>query len=331
MPARSQPRTVLGYVTPWNGGGYDFAKRCRCRLTHVTPVWYQLRSSSGVLTLTGGHDVDAGWMAAVRQPCANQANHTARILPRVIFELQGQDVLEAFQQPSTVAGMLAKEAARHGFDGWVFEGWAYWHALGVTQHPQLREAALGLLRQIAAALNPAGRQLVLAVSPLVPAPGRQAQLSERDAEELLAFVDGLSVMTYDYSSAQQPGPNAPLPWVRQNADAFAASADRAPGRPRHKVLLGLNFYGQEFVWKGKLLQKAEPVLASRLLEMLRSHGGSGTGGNEGGIVTSGSEGQAAGQCGGGGSSERLAAAEAHGMGAAVWELGQGLDAFCGLL
>lgn len=46
--------------------------------------------------------------------------------------------------------------------------------------------------QIAAALHPAGRQLVLAVSPLVPAPGRQAQLSERDAEELLGFVDGLS-------------------------------------------------------------------------------------------------------------------------------------------
>lgn len=201
-----------------------------------------------------------------------QGNRTARILPRIIFELQGQvrlliiqrllaapsssreaqapqhpysvsaaaaachlahrlpaaplafaftppqDVLEAFQQPSTVAGMLAKEAARHGFDGWVrtficsktepccccasgvgtqggrsqpaarefaalpsddsnwcgderlgggvapsyrppllpsptlpaqvFEGWAYWHALGVTQHAQLREAALGLLRQV---------------------------------------------------------------------------------------------------------------------------------------------------------------------------------------
>lgn len=43
-----------------------------CRLTHVSPVWYQLRSSSGVLTLTGGHDVDAGWVAAVRQPCPNQ-------------------------------------------------------------------------------------------------------------------------------------------------------------------------------------------------------------------------------------------------------------------
>lgn len=33
-------------------------------------------------------------------------------------------------------------------------------------------------------------------------------------------------MTYDYTSLQQPGPNAPLPWVLQNADAFASAADR---------------------------------------------------------------------------------------------------------
>lgn len=45
---------------------------------------------------------------------------------------------------------------------------------------------------MAAALAPAGRALVLAVSPLVPAPGRPAQLSEADAQELLGFVEGLS-------------------------------------------------------------------------------------------------------------------------------------------
>lgn len=168
-----------------------------------------------------------------------------------------------------------------------------------------------------------------------------------------------------------------------------------PGRPRHKVLLGLNFYGHEFAWKGKLLQTAEPVLASRLLEVLRSYGGSSSSGSgEGSGSGRDSEGGAAGECrDDGGSSkagscsadpgssgvlriewladarehlfrwrepvaessrssskkkrkglahrlyfptpralaERLAAADARGMGAAVWEVGQGVDAFCGLL
>lgn len=64
--------------------------------------------------------------------------------------------------------------------------------MGVTQHPRAREAALQLLRQLAAALRAAGRALVLAVSPLVPAPGRPAQLTSVDAAELLGFADALS-------------------------------------------------------------------------------------------------------------------------------------------
>lgn len=79
---------TLGYVTPWNGAGYEVAKHCRCSLDYVAPVWYQLRSASSVLQLTGGHDVDAGWMAAVRAPCEQGSNHTTLIVPRVIFELQ---------------------------------------------------------------------------------------------------------------------------------------------------------------------------------------------------------------------------------------------------
>jgi hypothetical protein len=37
----------------------------------ISPVWYQLRAAEGSeteLQLTGGHDVDKGWIAEVRAP-----------------------------------------------------------------------------------------------------------------------------------------------------------------------------------------------------------------------------------------------------------------------
>ncbi|KAI3425373.1 hypothetical protein D9Q98_009137 [Chlorella vulgaris] len=262
-----RPAPVLAFVTPWNSRGYDLAKQHRCRLMYVVPVWYQLRSVGGVLQLNGAHDVDVGWMSAVRQPCvaADGQKHVVRVLPRVLFEVHGQDVQEAFSQPHAVAKLLATEAERHGFDGWVFEGWSHFVSLGVTKHPGSRQLALNLLQSIFSGLVSHGRRLVLAVSPLVPAPGRPLQLTAQDVQDFLPFVDALTVMTYDFSGFSKAGPNAPLDWVQQNADAFAAAA----GRLRSKVLLGVPFYGYSYVLKGKRVQSADAVLAGTLLDVLK--------------------------------------------------------------
>lgn len=51
-----------------NGRGYDVAKAARGTLTHVAPVWYQVRGAADGLELHGGHDLDAGWLLALRAP-----------------------------------------------------------------------------------------------------------------------------------------------------------------------------------------------------------------------------------------------------------------------
>ncbi|CAM9893673.1 unnamed protein product, partial [Laminaria digitata] len=81
------PGETLGYVTPWNGRGYDFARTFRSKLDYVSPAWYQLRgwaaedsgnlsggddlnaappSEEMVFSLTGGHDFDEAWVSDVR-------------------------------------------------------------------------------------------------------------------------------------------------------------------------------------------------------------------------------------------------------------------------
>jgi len=42
------------------------AKRARSKFTHLAPVWYQVRGDAGRLELTGGHDMDARWLQALR-------------------------------------------------------------------------------------------------------------------------------------------------------------------------------------------------------------------------------------------------------------------------
>ncbi len=44
------------------------AKQHKDKFTHISPVWYQLRVQEGAPYLTGGHDVDAEWMGALRAP-----------------------------------------------------------------------------------------------------------------------------------------------------------------------------------------------------------------------------------------------------------------------
>ena len=51
-----------------NAKGYDVAETFRSKLTHVSPVWLQLRQEEGSLVVTGQHDIDKGWIQRLRQP-----------------------------------------------------------------------------------------------------------------------------------------------------------------------------------------------------------------------------------------------------------------------
>uniref|UniRef100_A0A8C4RVZ1 Uncharacterized protein n=1 Tax=Erpetoichthys calabaricus TaxID=27687 RepID=A0A8C4RVZ1_ERPCA len=54
---------VLGYITPWNGHGYDIAKMFGSKFTSMSPVWLQIRRrGKESYHITGLHDVDQGRM-----------------------------------------------------------------------------------------------------------------------------------------------------------------------------------------------------------------------------------------------------------------------------
>ena len=66
-------RTLKGATTTVsysyrNSRGYDVAKQHKEKFSHICPVWYQLKVQDDAPVLTGGHDMDAGWIIELREP-----------------------------------------------------------------------------------------------------------------------------------------------------------------------------------------------------------------------------------------------------------------------
>ena len=68
---------------------------------------------------------------------------------------------------------------------------------------------------------------------------------EEDFDRMVDYVDYFSLMTYDYSSPQRPGPNSPIQWVKKCVEILDPK-----NYHRSQILLGLNFYGYDYTSEG---------------------------------------------------------------------------------
>ena len=243
--------SVLAYVTPWNSHGYDIAKLFAAKFTHVCPVWLQLKMNADdyKTRVEGLHDVDYQWMKSVRE-----VNPDVKIVPRLIFDSWTITELQALFEESSMPGVIGKQlsdfARKYEFDGYVLE---MWNAFAVQQ----RDPVIHLIAKIYAHFKKNGLQLILVLPPPIHHGGRVGIVTRSDVERLAPYVHFFSVMTYDYSTIQRPGPNSPVNWIRECVKALAPK----PSSPiRKKLLMGLNMYGYDYTPSG-----GGPIIGSKLV------------------------------------------------------------------
>ncbi|KAG6445122.1 chitinase domain-containing protein 1 [Manduca sexta] len=313
--------SVLGYVTPWNSKGYDVAKTWAPKFNYISPVWLQIkRQSPNIYIVSGLHDVDHAWMKSVRQ---KGSNSNLKILPRILFEnWQASDLKAFFMEPSSLSEQKAfideikKVCKQWKFDGVVLEM--------LSQIGKYADKSVKFIQQFGLEMSEDDLSLILVYPPFRGYP--TDEFFVQAFNDIYPYVEAVSVMTYDFSNPQKPGPNAPLYWMKMCVEKLIDN-EESPAK-RSKILLGLNFYGNSYTANG-----GGPIVGTEYIEILKNAKSNqvltynnNTAENYVEIRTSQ------------GSKKifyptlysiqkRLDLAKEYGVGVAIWELGQGLDYF----
>ncbi|CAM8987498.1 unnamed protein product [Rhodiola kirilowii] len=330
------PLPVLAYITPWNSRGYDLAKIFNSKFTHLSPVWYNLKSQGGSLILEGRHDADVGWISEIR------SLGQAQLLPRIVLEAAPLEYLiEKEKNRAKVIDLIVEECMEMEYDGIVLESWSRWAAFGILHDPFIRSAALGFIEQLGEALHSITSrrtkkklQLFYVIGPPHSDKLQEYDFGPNDLQSLSEAVDGFSLMTYDFSSPQNPGPNAPLNWIRSTLQLLLGSSNANARNSGHKVFLGINFYGNDFMLSGglgggaitsreylHLLEQQKPALQWEKKSAEHFFIYSDINGVSHAVFYPSLKSL----------SVRLEEARLWGVGISIWEIGQGLDYFLDLL
>lgn len=210
------------------------------KLNIISPVWLQVRRKGDLkYEIEGTHDIDQGWMREVKEN-----GKITKIFPRILFEhFADRDyskLLTYQDEINAVSRVIIDTCSKYKFDGVVLELWSQLSQRVDDQH------LINLVKSIASQLKSAGLGCILVVPPSQRGPDL---FNENHFEQLWQDVTAFSLMTYDFSSYQRPGANAPLYWMRRVVEHISSKTDKLEEK-RAKILLGLNFYGYDFTPEG---------------------------------------------------------------------------------
>ena len=275
---RLSPGMCLGFVSPWSVRGEESAWRFGSKLTHLSPILYGVDSLGNLVM----HEKPS-WLAGLREGLSCPGcPPPAQLVPLV--SLRGLDFATFFapdegqeERAGKLLFALLQQFVTVGLDGLVLDAHQYLARLDRPTR-QLVAPKLHIFVQLLASQlsqqdravdgsggagpdspdGPGGTLLLIV-------PPHPELFSPRQFEQLAEPLGGFVLSTANFSHIRgQPGPNAPLAWMR---DALAALSPKDSNR--HKLLATLPLLGWDFT-----LPDGEPsasIDGEQYLGLLRRH------------------------------------------------------------
>jgi spore germination protein YaaH len=250
VPARAVSTVRWGYYVTYATSSLATLRAQVDHFTHISPWYFQLR--------------DDGTLSATEQPATTALlrSRNVKVLPMVKNTARYEAFRAMLDTPEKLAAVVetvAGIALRPEYDGVHVD----FEAISGEDRPLLTE----FMKQLSARVRPTGKlvtQAVVAKTRDVTTGWSGAY----DYAELGKYNDLIVIMAYDFSYPEgEPGPVAPVDWVRRVA-AYA-SASFGPGT----TVLGLPLYGYDWVINKTPRDKATSVSFNGALELLARHGG----------------------------------------------------------
>lgn len=174
------------------------------------------------------------------------SNKQITVLPRILFDKFSDNdfskLLTHQHEEQAAVASIVNAVRKYNFDGIVLE---IWSQLSARVDDSL---LLGIVLAIAKSLQSHGKQMILVVPPYRE--NMHDLFSAEHFTQLEPYVTAFSLMTYDFSSIERPGPNAPKYWVREAVEHICPDTVTNVAQKRQKILIGLNMYGNDYTTEG---------------------------------------------------------------------------------
>ena len=260
---RLSPGTCLGFVSPWSPRGEEVAWRFGSKLTHLSPIMYGV-DALGNLVL----NEKPRWLNGLREGLSCPGcPPPARLVPLV--SLEGLDFATFFaadegqeERAGKLLFALLQQHVTLELDGLVLDAHQYLARLDRATRLAVAPKLHIFVQLLASQLSHQERGsdgLVLMVPP------HPELFSPQQFAQLADPLGGFVLTTANFSAVRgQPGPNAPLAWMREALAALAPTEAH-----RGKVMATLPLLGWDFT-----LPDGAPsasVDGARFLALLREH------------------------------------------------------------
>lgn len=252
---------VLGFVTPWHEKGKQLSIKAadNGKIDFISPVTWQMHPSG----LQGGEDFNETYFENIRVT-------GSKVYPRLLFENWNAEDFEQLTKQENVNKMISDitiMCKTRGFDGIVFEIWQALASSGALNEGNAIKM-MKMVRQLGEGIRLDSIPTILVLPPFVRDVPQWGVTTEGISDLSMGFSHFI-VMTYDYTTpGSHAGPLAPLDWVH-TVGKYLAKDCQLGG----KLLLGLNFYGIDFVQgeNKETKTKDRHIVGDEVIRMIAEH------------------------------------------------------------